>query len=125
MSSERDNAVQGEAYIADMGTPINKADGMMRELGERTGLVTARMAQVECPRTRSALVVFEDLLTDDDDVHTLVTHMEQLCHGIDERMVGQRAQLAQFATDLRRNCRGARVAVFRDAYHARRRTRSL
>lgn len=93
----------------------------MRELGDSVGSVTSRMAHSECPRTRSALVVFEDGL-EDNDLDGLVVNLQRLCIDIDERMVGQRAQLEQFATDLRKVDDRARVQVFRDAYAQRRRT---
>lgn len=94
----------------------------MRELGDRVGTVVSRMAHIECPRTRSAVVVFEDMLDEQVDVGGLVTNLERLSVDIDDRMIGQRAQLEQFAIDLRKVDLTARMQVFRDAYSRRRRT---
>ncbi len=95
---------------------------MMRDLGDRVGTVVSRMAHIECPRTRSAVVVFEDLLDEHTDVGGLAMNIERLSSEIDDRMIGQRAQLEQFAIDLRRVDLSARAQVFLDAYSRRRRT---
>jgi hypothetical protein len=92
----------------------------MQEIGDRVGSVVTRLARIECPRTRSALVVFDDGLADEQNVSALVHHLERLCGELDEDQIGQRAQLEQFTADLRRMHEANGVRAFRLAYAQRR-----
>lgn len=92
----------------------------MSLLGEQVAAVIIRLAEIPCPLTRSAIVVFDDYLHDEQDLRTLIVHLDRLHASVDQSLIGQRAQLAQFTDDLRTLRPELDAAPFRTAYNQRR-----
>ncbi|HEY0976785.1 MAG TPA: hypothetical protein VGE21_04895 [Flavobacteriales bacterium] len=93
---------------------------VIKQLGEQVAAVVLRACEVPCPHTRSAIIVFEDVLQDEQDLRSLVAHLHRLHDSMDARLVGQRAQLEQFTADLRALAPELDAAPFRSAYSQRR-----
>lgn len=86
---------------------------ILRRSGARLATVLAELANVPCPLTRSARIVFEDELQEDRSVGQLRLRLERLEKAVDATLTRQRQALLELRNELSTVSGATALDVFR------------